>query len=109
MKTKHPIETLYVCPTANVTVIRKTRGLGRFPQHSYACALFILRPEEGTRVRTLDDGSVEFMPNFEELKSMFAAIEPELAQLLPETVRNKPESRRQRWGQVNRRRRALRE
>jgi hypothetical protein len=57
----------------------------------------------------LDDGTIEFMPSFNELKSMFAAIEPTLAQLLPETVRNKPESRRQRWNQVNRRRRALRE
>jgi hypothetical protein len=103
MKTKkHHTETLYTCPHAVVTVIRKTRGLRRFPNHDYACALFILKPEEGSRVRVLETGAVEFMPNFDELKSMLAAIDPILAQCLPESVRNKPRHRQEQWRQRNR-------
>jgi hypothetical protein len=99
MKTNPTIETFYSCPT--VSVIRKKSGLGRFPKHNYQCALFLLRPQAGTRVRVIRGGIIEFMPNFDELRSIFAAIDPELADRLPSNMKNKPVQRKLRYDAIN--------
>jgi hypothetical protein len=51
-------------------------------------------PKEGTRVRLKPDGNVEFMPSFEELESLLAAIDPRLAEGLLSVMQNKPQKRK---------------
>jgi hypothetical protein len=102
MKTKKQrTETLYTCPDQRVKVIRKTSGLRRWPKHNYACILFILRAQEGTRVQTKPDGSVEFMANFDELKAFLIGINPEFAAMFPAAMRNKPRDRQVWWQHRN--------
>ncbi len=100
MKNQPPrphVQTLYRCPDGCVRVIRKSRGLRRYPNHSYACVMFLLRPEDGTRVQTKADGSIEFMASLDELKAMLIGIEPKLASVLPTNMRNKPRETQLRW------------
>jgi len=100
MKTK----IIYQCPEKLVTVIQKSEGLRRFPPSKYACGLFILRAKTGTRVIQLANGDTEFMPSFDELRAMLEAIDPQIAALFPQYLKNKPQERRQWWAQRNRNR-----
>ena|ERR1700677_1282906 len=99
--TKKSIQTLFDCPDQIVKVIRKSSGLARFPAHDYACTLFILKPAIGTRVRQLPDGSIEFLPNFDELRAMLGGIDPQLLRFLPDTFRNKPRQRQESYKRWN--------
>jgi hypothetical protein len=94
----------YSCPAKIVTVIRTNRGLRRFPQHKYYCALFLLKPTEGSRVRVADDGRIEYMPSYDELRALLVAMKPALANALPANLRNKPIERKKRFDALNARR-----
>jgi hypothetical protein len=59
--------------------------------------MFLLRPEDGTRVQTKPDGSIEFMASLDELKAMLLGIDPDLAAALPPTMRNKPRETQLHW------------
>jgi hypothetical protein len=91
----------YICPQNLVAVISKTKGLRRYPQHAFKCALFVLKPKEGTRVCTLKDGRIEYMPSFAELRSMLIAIDPGIGKLLPAHMRNKPTHRKAYFDALN--------
>ena len=94
-------QLLYSCPDGRVKVIRKTSGLRRFPQHPYPCVLFLLKPKDGHRVCVSSTGEIEFMANYDELKTAFIAINPALAAILPDTLRSKPRARQVRWVKRN--------
>jgi hypothetical protein len=94
-------QTLYSCPDKIVKVIRKSTGLRRYPVHNYACVLFILKPGNGTRVRILPNGDVEFMPNFDEIKAALVGIDPALVTKLPDGFHNKPRERQQKFQRLN--------
>jgi hypothetical protein len=102
-----PPQILHSCADNQVTVIRKIKGLRRYPAHNYPCVLFVLRAKEGTRVQIKSDGTFEFMPNFEELRALLIGIDSTYANVLPATMRNKPRTRQILWRQRNRLRRAV--
>ena len=101
MKRTTNTRTIYQCPDALVTVIKKIKGLQRYPKHGYACLLYLLRPTKGTRVCTARDGRIEYMPSFDELRAMLIAIEPNLAKAIPSTIRNKPPQRKKHFDALN--------
>ena len=106
MKTKKtpPLQILYTCPDDQVQVIRKTKGVRRHPAHNYPVILFLLRPQEGTRLQTLPDGRLEFMPNMNELRAVLAGIDSSLETVLPDDFQNKPRRRQLWWRKRNRQR-----
>ena len=97
-------QTVYTCPSKIVTVIRTNRGLRRFPRHKYFCSLLLLQPKEGTRVCVAEDGRIEYMPSYDELRALLVAMKPELANALPAHLRNKPVERKKRFDAFNARR-----
>jgi hypothetical protein len=94
-------QTLYVCPDGVVEVIRKSTGLRRYPPSDYPCLLFVLRPKNGTRVRLLPGGNIEYMPSFDELKSLLVGLDPSFEARLPANFHNKPRSRQQKFKRWN--------
>ena len=101
MQTPPKIETLYVSDDKIVTVIRKNRGLRRYPKHDYKCSIFLLRPTKNTRVCADKNDKIEYLPTFDELKAMLGAIDPKLAKMLPKTMKNKPLHVKKSWRALN--------
>jgi hypothetical protein len=104
MKLTNQTEIIYHSPNNTVTVVRTRHGLKRYPHSKYACVLFLLKPKEGTRVRLNDDGSVEFMSSFDELRAFLGAIDPKLGEMMPAEFKNKPLARKQKFDHWNARR-----
>jgi hypothetical protein len=100
-KTTSKPELLYCCPDNIVRVLRQREGLRRDPPHKYPCVLFLLRPCPGTRVRIDDNGRIEFMAKFDEVRAWMDGIDPNLAAKLPATMRNKPRERELKWRAIN--------
>ncbi len=90
-------ELLYRCPDNVVRVLRKRDGLHREPKHKYPCVLFLLRAGPGTRVRIDENGLIEFMAKFDEVRAWMDGIDPNLAAKLPASMRNKPRERELKW------------
>ncbi len=101
---KDRYEYVYNCPAKQVFVINKWEGLKRYPRHDYECVLLVLKPREGTRVRVLPTGTVEFMPSWDEVKALVTAMDPEAGRRLPATLKNKPVERKARFDKFNARR-----
>ena len=96
-----PAQFLYSCPDEIVSVVRKTSDLKRDPPHDFPCVLFLLKANKGTRVQILDDGTVEFMASWNELRAFLVAIHPEIAAILPPELCNKPRERMLWWRHRN--------
>ena len=73
------------------SVVQLLRGLPPLGRTAW------INPEDGTRVQTKADGSIEFMASLDELKAMLIGIEPKLASVLPTNMRNKPRETQLRW------------
>ena len=101
MKNSPITETIYASDDKIVTVIRKNRGLKRYPRHNYKCVIFLLRPTKNTRVCVDKNGLIEYLATFDEIKAMLEAIDPKLAARLPKTMKNKPLRVKERWDGFN--------
>jgi hypothetical protein len=66
--------------------------------------MLLLRPKEGTRVCVLEDGRIEYMPSYDEIRALLIAMKRKLAKILPPNLRNKPTARKMHFDALNARR-----
>jgi hypothetical protein len=53
-----------------LVTIRTTSRPRRYPNHNYPVVILELRPSRGTRVLTMPDGGISFMPRFSEILAL---------------------------------------
>ncbi len=97
-------EILYRSPYGLVTIVSKTSGLNRWPDHGYACILYELKPQRGTRIQDCGD-VIEFMVTWSDLRQMLRALAPHVEAMLPEHLTDKPAAKKARWELINQERR----
>ena len=90
-----------------VTIITKVATAKRWPQHAYPVVCLQFRPKPGTRVQRMDDGAgIDVLLTHQEVEQHILALkaaDPKAGYRTPK-VPSKPEERKKRWDDINRRR-----
>jgi hypothetical protein len=97
---------LYTSPDGLIT-IRILDNPKRWPQHDYKCVVVRAKPHPHERVRVLDDGTIEAMYTKQDLLFLvlaFQKADPDFGVQFTQPMENKPEHRKAKWKQINRRR-----
>jgi hypothetical protein len=95
-----------------ITIKTKVASAKRWPQHDYPIVCIQLRPQPGTRVQRLDDGSegIDVLMTHEEVAHHIRALneaDPKAGYRVPH-VPTKPWDRKALWDEINRKRRGNR-